>query len=41
MKDDKTIEADGYMSWPENYNQVIGEFDELFMNIYNEEKGNS
>ena len=39
MKNDSKIEADGYMEWPENYGKVIGSFDLLFMNIYNEEKG--
>ena len=39
MKNNQRIEADGYMSWPENYGSVIGAFDDLFMNIYNEEKG--
>ena len=39
LKNDSKIEADGYMEWPENYGKVIGPFDLLFMNIYNEEKG--
>ena len=39
MKNDVNISASGYMMWPKNYGKVIGEFDTLFMNIYNEEKG--
>ena len=39
MKDDEEIEADGYMSWPDNYRTVRSEYAELFMKIYNEEKG--
>lgn len=39
MMDDETIEADGYMVWPENYRKVVSEFDNLFMKIYNDEKG--
>ena len=38
MDDEKTIEADGYMKWPENYSSVIRELDELFMKIYNDNK---
>ena len=39
MVDDREIEADGYMMWPESYREVQGEYDNLFMKIYNEEKG--
>ena len=38
MEDDETIEADGYMMWPNNYSSVINEFNELFMKIYNDNK---
>ena len=39
FSNEKTIDASGYMSWPENYRNVRDEMDELFMNIYNKEKG--
>lgn len=35
FKDDKSISAHGYMSWPKNYYNVRNELDELFMNLYN------
>ena len=38
MVDDEEIEADGYMSWPENYGNVISEFDNLLMGIYSKDK---
>lgn len=39
MEDDSEIEASGYMKWPDNYRNVIGEYDSLFIEIYNKEKG--
>ncbi len=39
MEDEQEIEADGYMMWPDNYRLVRDEFDKLFMEIYNKEKG--
>ena len=32
---DKTIEASGYMKWPNNYYEVRNSFDKLFMELYN------
>ncbi len=39
MEKEQSIEADGYMMWPENYRLVREEFDKIFMEIYNKEKG--
>ena len=39
FKDKTSIHASGYMMWPENYSNVRGELDSLFMNIYNKDKG--
>ena len=35
LNDDKVIKASGYMKWPNNYREVVGEIEPLFMNIYN------
>jgi hypothetical protein len=35
LSNDKTIEASGYMSWPDNYRNVRDEISEIFMEIYN------
>ena len=40
LEGNKTIHASGYMMWPENYSSVRAELDDLFMEIYNKEKGN-
>lgn len=34
MDDDKTINASGYMKWPENYSEVKKELNKIFMEIY-------
>ena len=39
LNNDKDISASGYMKWPKNYGNVVGEISLLFMNIYNKEKG--
>ncbi len=39
FKDDKSIHASGYMMWPENYRNVRDEISDIFMEIYNKEKG--
>ena len=39
LKDDKSIHASGYMMWPDNYRNVREEISDLFMEIYNREKG--
>ena len=36
---DQSIEASGYMRWPEHYRDVVNEISPLFMSIYNKEKG--
>lgn len=38
LNDDKSIQASGYMMWPENYRNVRDEISEIFMKIYNQEK---
>ena len=40
FKDKTSIHASGYMMWPDNYSNVRGELDSLFMEIYTNEKGN-
>ena len=35
MKNEKSIKAYGYMKWPDNYNKVASEFDNLFMSLVN------
>lgn len=39
MQDDKTIEASGYMKWPDNYGKVESELNSIFMEIYNNNVG--
>ena len=39
MQNDKTIEASGYMKWPDNYGKVRSELDSIFMEIYNKNGG--
>ncbi len=39
MQNDKTIEASGYMKWPEDYGKVRSELDSIFMEIYNKNGG--
>ncbi len=39
FKDNKSIHASGYMMWPDNYRNVRDEISDLFMEIYNKEKG--
>lgn len=39
-KDNKTIEASGYMKWPKNYSNVKSELDSIFSSLYNVEKIN-
>ncbi len=39
FNDDKSIHASGYMMWPDNYRNVREEISDLFMEIYNREKG--
>ena len=36
LTDGKSISANGYMEWPENYGKVKGELDDIFMELYNE-----
>ena len=38
MIDGGSISAHGYMKWPNNYGNVKGEIDSIFMNIYNKNK---
>ena len=39
FQDDKSIYASGYMMWPKNYQNVRDEISDIFMEIYNKEKG--
>ena len=39
LEDEKTIDASGYMIWPDHYRDVINEISPIFMEIYNKEKG--
>jgi len=34
-----TIHASGYKNFPNNYQEVVSELDNLFMNLYNEKRG--
>ncbi len=36
MINDKSINASGYMKWPNNFRNVRDEISVLFMNLYNE-----
>ncbi len=35
LKNGQTINANGYMKWPKNYNEVKNELDIIFMELYN------
>ena len=37
---DKAVSASGYMRWPNDYRNVRDEISDIFMEIYNKEKGN-
>ena len=39
-KDNKSIDASGYMKWPKNYHNVRAELDSIFSSLYNVEKIN-
>ncbi len=39
MQNDTTIEASGYMKWPEDYGKVKSELDNIFMAIYEKNGG--
>ena len=39
MDEEQKIDASGYMQWPENYKDVISEFDTLFMGLYSDVRG--
>ena len=39
FENDKSIHASGYMKWPENYSNVRNEISDIFMEIYNNERG--
>lgn len=38
LTNNESISAHGYMEWPENYREVKEELNNIFMNIYNENK---
>ena len=38
MENNDYLSASGYMKWPNNYGNVRGELDTIFMNIYNQNK---
>lgn len=40
MENDKGISAHGYMRWPKDYSLVKEKLNNLFMKVYNQEKGN-